>query len=314
MDTTKIGLLVMAYGTPARLDEVGAYYTHIRRGNPPSPEKLQELIDRYTAIGGVSPLNEITREQVQQLEATLNEKSADCTFKAYPGMKHTHPFIEEAVEQMAKDGIEKIVGIVLAPHFSSMSIGAYIQSAKQAIEKFPIAQSTFVRHYHLEPHFIQAIVERVREALQRFAEEDRENVKVLFTAHSLPVKILETGDPYPTQLRESAAEVASQIGLTNWEMGWQSAGQTAVPWLGPDILERMQSLHEEGVKNIVICPIGFVSDHLEVLYDNDVECQNLAHELGMHMERTASLNADPLFIEALAQTVLSQIHESEIKG
>ena len=309
MEKQQVGLLVMAYGTPASLDEVEAYYTHIRHGNPPSPEKLQELKDRYIAIGGVSPLNEITREQVQQLEAKLNEKSKTYIFKAYPGMKHTHPFIEEAVEQMAKDGIQKLVGIVLAPHFSNMSIGAYIQTAKQAMEKVHLAESTFIRQYHLEPHFIEAIVERVQEALHRFPEEERASVKVLFTAHSLPVKILETGDPYPTQLRESAAEVANQIGLTNWEMGWQSAGQTAVPWLGPDILERMKTLREEGVTNLVICPIGFVSDHLEVLYDNDIECQGLAREIGIHMERTASLNADPLFIEALAGAVLGQLHE-----
>lgn len=300
MNKQKLGLLVMAYGTPSSLDEVEAYYTHIRRGNPPTAEKLQELVDRYEAIGGVSPLNAITKSQVDSLGNKLNEGS--CTFQAYIGMKHAHPFIEEAVEQMSKDGIEKAIGIVLAPHYSVMSVGAYNKTAIEAAMELGLELSC-VNSYHLEPKFIDALVQRVEVALGRFPEAQRKETMVLFTAHSLPEKIVEMNDPYPKQLRETAEVIANRIGISRWDNGWQSAGQTNVPWLGPDILDHMKLLKQEGVKQLIICPIGFVSDHLEVLYDIDIECQKLAQELGIHLERTASLNDDPLFIEALADVV-----------
>lgn len=304
MDKQKLGLLVMAYGTPSSLDEVEEYYTHIRRGNPPTPEKLQELIDRYEAIGGLSPLNAITKNQVEGLERKLNESS--CSFQAYIGMKHAHPFIEEAVEQMAKDGIQNAIGIVLAPHYSIMSIGTYNKTAKEAARAHGLNISC-VDSYHLEPKFIEALVKRVESALARFPEDTRKDTMVLFTAHSLPEKIVEMNDPYPRQLRETAEAIADRIGISQWDTGWQSAGQTNIPWLGPDILEKMTMLRAEGVKQLLICPIGFVSDHLEVLFDIDIECQNLAQELGIHLERTASLNDDPLFIEALADVVLIKL-------
>ncbi|MEW9668864.1 ferrochelatase [Ammoniphilus sp. 3BR4] len=307
MSKKKLGLLVMAYGTPSSLNEVEAYYTHIRRGNPPSPEKLQELIERYEAIGGVSPLNEITRSQVSELERKLNETSDEYSFHAYIGMKHAYPFIEEAVAQMAQDGISSAVGIVLAPHYSIMSVGTYNKTALEAAQAHHIHLSC-VKSYHLEPSFIEALVQRVKDALCRFPTDKQQEVKVLFTAHSLPEKILELGDPYPEQLRETAQAVAEGSGVSNWDNGWQSAGQTAVPWLGPDILDEMKALQDEGVKDLIISPIGFVSDHLEVLYDIDIEAQKLARELGIHLERTASLNSDPLFIEALSRAVMKQLN------
>jgi protoporphyrin/coproporphyrin ferrochelatase len=306
MSKRTLGLLVMSYGTPASLDEVEAYYTHIRRGNPPSPEKLQELKDRYQAIGGVSPLTEITQNQVNDLERFLNETSEEYTFKAYSGMKHTYPFIADAVAQMAQDGITEGVGIVLAPHYSVMSIGAYNKYAQEAAQTHGV-HLAMVKSYHLEPKLIEALVLRVKECLSQFPPETQSDVKVLYTAHSLPEKILEMGDPYAEQLRETAEAISNQVGIANWETGWQSAGQTAVPWLGPDLLDKMQQLKEEGVTNLIISPIGFVSDHLEVLYDIDIEAKNLAAELGMHMERTSSLNSDPLFIQALASAVLKSL-------
>jgi protoporphyrin/coproporphyrin ferrochelatase len=312
MAREKMGLLVMAYGTPSSLDEVEAYYTHIRRGNPPTPEKLQELINRYEAIGGLSPLNEITRKQVKNLENFLNEKNTSVEFTAYMGMKHAHPFIEDAIEQMAKDNLSRAVGIVLAPHYSSMSVGAYYKTAQEAAKKYGI-KLEMITDYHLEPHFIQALTERVEETLERFPVNRRNQVHVLFTAHSLPARILEQNDPYPNQLRETAEAVANQLNLEHWDTGWQSAGQTAVPWLGPDILDHMKNLRKEGVMDLLICPIGFVSDHLEILYDIDIECKNLAKELGTHLERTTSLNADPLYIQALASAVFNKL-ESNIKG
>ncbi|HJV47492.1 MAG TPA: ferrochelatase [Bacillota bacterium] len=310
MAQEKIALLVMAYGTPSNLGEVEAYYTHIRRGNPPTPEKLQELIERYEAIGGVSPLNQITQSQVANLEKQLNEKSKDYHFTAYMGMKHAHPFIEEAIEQLAKDGFTRAVGIVLAPHYSSMSVGVYIKTAEEAAEKYGVEISP-IKDYHLETNFIQALVDRVDDTRLKFPEEKRREVFVLFTAHSLPARILEMKDPYPEQLRETAIAIADQLGIRNWDTGWQSAGQTAVPWLGPDILEHMKSLREQGVTDLIVCPIGFVSDHLEVLYDIDIECQKLAGELGIHLERTPSLNADPVYIDALASTVLHKLKASK---
>lgn len=310
MSKQTLGLLVMSYGTPASLDEVEAYYTHIRRGNPPAPEKLQELKDRYQAIGGVSPLTEITQNQVHDLERYLNEISVEYTFKAYSGMKHTYPFIADAVAQMAQDGIQEAVGIVLAPHYSVMSVGAYKKYAEEAAQKHGI-HLTLVKNYHLEPKLIEALVNRVKESLSRFPTEKRSEVMVLYTAHSLPEKILEMGDPYPEQLRETAEAISNQVGVTNWETGWQSAGQTAVPWLGPDLLDKMQLLKQEGVTNLIVSPIGFVSDHLEVLYDIDIEAQNLASELGMHLERTSSLNSDPLFIQALAAAVLKPLQDKK---
>lgn len=304
MEKQKLGLLVMAYGTPSSLDQVEEYYTHIRRGNPPTPEKLQELIGRYEAIGGVSPLNAITKNQVEGLERKLNGSSD--SFQAYIGMKHAHPFIEETVEQMAKDGIQKAVGIVLAPHYSIMSIGTYNKAAKEAAQAHGL-DIACIDSYHLEPKLIEALVRRVEAAMARFPEDTQNETMVLFTAHSLPEKILEMNDPYPKQLRETAEAIANRIGITNWDMGWQSAGQTNVPWLGPDILEKMAMLKAEGVQHLLVCPIGFVSDHLEVLYDIDIECQKLAQELGIHLERTASLNDDPLFIEALADVVIRKL-------
>ena len=310
MTTQNIALLVMAYGTPSSLDEVEAYYTHIRRGNPPTPEKLQELINRYEAIGGVSPLNEITRSQVSGLEKRLNEKTDAYHFTAYIGMKHAHPFIEETVEQLAKGGFSQAVGIVLAPHYSTMSVGVYNKTALEAAEKNKV-EFLPIKDYHLETNFIQALSDRVNDTLEKFPEEKRQGVYVLFTAHSLPARILEMNDPYPVQLRETAEAIAEQVKIKNWNTGWQSAGQTAVPWLGPDILEHMKTLREEGVTDLIICPIGFVSDHLEVLFDIDIECQKLAGELGIHLERTTSLNADPLYIEALANTVLRKLEATQ---
>ncbi|RKD25083.1 ferrochelatase [Ammoniphilus oxalaticus] len=305
MSKQTIGLLVMAYGTPPSLDDVEAYYTHIRRGRPPSPEQLQDLLDRYNAIGGISPLKVITRGQVEHLEAKLNETSEEYEFKAYMGMRHAPPFIETAVEEMAKDGIKKAVSIVLAPHYSVMSVGGYNKTASEAAQKHSV-ELTSVNQYHLEPTYIQALVERVEEAFQSF--DDRQAVKVVFTAHSLPEKIVEMNDPYVDQLRETAEAIAEQLQLENWETGWQSAAQTNVPWLGPDILDRMRELKEAGTDNLIICATGFVSDHLEILYDLDIECKQVAEELNMQFVRTKSLNTDPLYIEALAQAVLKQLN------
>lgn len=308
MAKRKIGVLVMSYGTPESLDQIEAYYTHIRRGNPPTPEQLKELTDRYEAIvGGFFPLRENTNQQVRGLEETLNRLHSDTEFICYQGLKHAAPFVEDGVAQMVEDGITEAVGIVLAPHYSTMSVGSYIKRARERSEELGL-KINFVESYHLHPKLLEALSERVENALQKFNVTHEKQPFVLFSAHSLPEKILALNDPYPKQLLETSEAIATRTNIANWEFVWQSAGRTREPWLGPDILDKIRSLHEGGdVKDILICPIGFVSDHLEVLYDIDIECQNLARELGLHLERTESLNTDPKYMETLADVVWEQL-------
>jgi ferrochelatase len=306
MSQQRIGVLVMSYGTPESLDQVEAYYTHIRRGRPPTPEQLKDLTDRYEAIvGGFFPLRENTNKQVKAFEERLNADHPNLSFICYQGLKHASPYIEDGVEQMVKDGITQAVGIVLAPHYSSMSVGGYIKRAQDKAGELGLSIQ-FVHSYHLHPQLINALSQRVNESLQRFEGTPKNDVRIVFTAHSLPEAILESGDPYPEQLLETARAIAAQTGVDNWQFGWQSAGRTGVPWLGPDILDILHTVvKEEQVEHVLVCPIGFVSDHLEVLYDLDIEAQKVARELGIHLERTASLNTDPLYMETLSDAVFA---------
>lgn len=301
----RAGVLVMSYGTPESMDQIEAYYTHIRRGHPPTPEQLGNLQNRYEAIvGGFFPLRENTDRQVAALEETLNRMYPETVWTCYQGLKHARPFIEDGVQQMVEDGVTAAAGLVLAPHYSVMSVGGYIKRAQEKAEQGGL-RIHFAKNYHLHPDLIDALSERVKDALDKFPGTERDSVKVLFTAHSLPEKIIEMHDPYPEQLMETAKAVSGQAGVSNWQFAWQSAGQTDAKWLGPDVLEVLRSLQEDGVRNVLICPVGFVSDHLEILYDIDIECRKLADRLGMQLERTESLNTDPRFMKALAETVAS---------
>lgn len=302
MAAEKTGVLVMSYGTPESMDRVEAYYTHIRRGKPPEPGQLQDLVNRYEAIGGFFPLRENTNRQVEGLQKRLNVNAEDGPYVCYQGLKHAKPFIEDGVAKMAEDGIRKAVGVVLAPHYSVMSVGGYIARARDAAEQHGI-DMRFVKSYHLHPLLIRALSERVERGLNRFGDVPRDDIRVIFSAHSLPEKILEMNDPYPDQLLETSRAVCERTGVTNWQFAWQSAGQTSVPWLGPDILEVLAAVRKEGVRHVLICPVGFVSDHLEVLYDIDIECRKIAGEIGLQLERTESLNTDPLYLETLADVV-----------
>jgi ferrochelatase len=308
MSKRRIGVLVMSYGTPESLDQVEAYYTHIRRGQPPSPEQLKELKDRYEAIvGGVFPLRENTNNQVKALQDQLNHDYPEYEFSCYQGLKHAHPFIEDGVQRMAEDGITEAIGIVLAPHYSTMSVGSYIKRAQEALDQHTISMK-FVKNYHLHPLLIQTLSARLTDVLSKFPNTHKDEIRVIFSAHSLPEKILELNDPYPDQLLETSRAICAVTNVTNWQFAWQSAGRTATPWLGPDILAVLKTLSKDDqIKHVVISPIGFVSDHLEVLYDIDIEAQKVAQGLGMHLERTASLNTDPLYIKVLADSVLSQL-------
>jgi ferrochelatase len=302
MTNHPVGVLVMSYGTPKSMDHIEAYYTHIRRGRPPAPEQLAELAGRYEAIGGVFPLREHTNRQAAGLQARLDQERPGA-YKVYQGLKHAEPLIEDGVKAMAADGIREAVGIVLAPHYSVMSVGSYIKRAREAAEAAGIRMA-FVESYHLHPKLIEAIAARLRSALARFGgPEEQRRVKVLFSAHSLPERILAMGDPYVEQLHATSRAAAEAAGVQDWEFTWQSAGRTSEPWLGPDILETLDRLAQEGVKAVLSAPIGFVSDHLEVLYDLDIEAKQFAAERGIRLERIDMLNDDPLYMETLAESV-----------
>jgi protoporphyrin/coproporphyrin ferrochelatase len=298
-----IGVLVMSYGTPESMEDIEAYYTHIRRGHAPTPEQLAELKQRYEAIvGGVFPLRENTNRQVEGLQEALDRMKPGL-YRCYQGLKHARPYIEDGVEQMARDGITEAVGIVLAPHYSVMSVGTYIKRAQEKAMDAGIRMS-FVEEYHLHPKLIATLADRLVAGLRKFGSDaEPADVKVLFSAHSLPERILEMGDPYVQQLMATSGAVAEASGVTNWEFTWQSAGRTREPWLGPDILETMERLQTEGVKQVLSAPIGFVSDHLEVLYDLDIEAKAFAAKLGMQLERIEMLNTDPFYMETLAESV-----------
>ncbi|SFS58070.1 ferrochelatase [Paenibacillus sp. BC26] len=300
MANGKIGVLVMSYGTPESMDGIEEYYTHIRRGHAPTPEQLAELSSRYEAIvGGVFPLRENTNRQVAGLQAAL-DAAAPGRYSCYQGLKHARPYIEDGVTAMEADGIKHAVGIVLAPHYSTMSVGSYMKRAQEKAEEFGIQFAT-VDSYHTHPKLIEALVTRVKTAYE--ALQDVQPVKVLFSAHSLPVKIREMDDPYEQQLLETSKLVADGAGVTDWQFTWQSAGRTREPWLGPDILETMKETAAAGYKGVLAAPIGFVSEHLEVLYDVDIEAQAEARELGIKLQRIEMLGTDPLYMDTLADSV-----------
>jgi ferrochelatase len=288
-----VGVLAMAYGTPAGPDDVEAYYTHIRRGRPPAPEQLADLQRRYDAIGGISPLLAITRAQCARLQAALGDD-----FLVLFGQKHAAPFIEDGVRELAAAGVSEVVGLVLAPHYSAMSIGQYADRLAKAAAAEGLPCTT-IESWHLLPAYLHFLAGAVRDALSQVPADS----EVVFTAHSLPQRITETGDPYPGQLRETAHEVAARLRLARWSTGWQSAGRTPEPWLGPDILDVVRGRAAAGSPGVGVCACGFVADHLEVLYDLDIEARQVAEAAGLPFARTRSLNDDPAVFAALAGVV-----------
>ncbi|MFQ5803597.1 MAG: ferrochelatase [Candidatus Methylomirabilales bacterium] len=298
-----IGVLLMAYGTPRSLEEVGVYFTHIRRGRTPSEDEVEELKARYREIGGVSPLTEITEAQANGLQNVLDRKAPE-RFRVYLAMKHTPPFIAEVAKQMIADGTREVVALVLAPHESVMIIDDYIRYARDVLEGQPEVKTHVIRSWHLNPRYVSALEGRIRHEVAAFPRPEAEQTIVLFTAHSLPEKILARQDPYPTRLEETARTLAKRVSLPHWRQAYQSAGKTSFPWLGPDLLEVLEDLKEEAHSQVLVVPIGFVADHLEVLYDIDIEAQEKARELGLTLRRTESLNTDPEFLEGLAEEVL----------
>lgn len=300
-----IGVLVMAYGGPSNLDEVEPYLMDVRGYRPTAPEIVHEVRERYREIGGHSPILEQTRAQATALESALNNPGKE--FKTFVGMRHWHPFIKDVLAEMCTQGIEQAVGLVMAPHYSRMSIGAYFKKVEEA--NLPIAFS-HIEDWHLQPGYLDALVNRVRTALERFPKEVRAEVPVIFTAHSLPERILEWNDPYPTQLLETVSAVTERLGPQPHQFAFQSAAISNEPWLGPDASELIEQYAAEGRRNVLICPIGFVCEHVEILYDIDIVYQNLAKSLNVHLERIEMLNTAPEMIDRLAGLIREKARES----
>lgn len=297
-----IGVLVMAYGTPSGPEDLAAYYTHIRRGRPPSQDLLEDLAARYEAIGW-SPLNALTRRQAEGLQARL-DALAPGRWQVYVGMKHAPPFIGDVVRRMADDGVVEGVGIVMAPHYSRMSIGTYIAYAEEARRALPRPfPMRYVERWGEHPAYLEAVAARLTSALAALPAEIRSQTPVVFSAHSLPERILTWDDPYPDELRRTAAAAADRAGVRHWTFAYQSAGRTAEPWLGPDVRDMVRQLYAAGHRSVASCSIGFVTDHLEVLYDLDIEVRDLCAHLGMRFVRAGSLNDHPRLLDALTDLV-----------
>ena len=279
----RTGVLCMAYGSPATEVDIEAYYTHIRGGRKPTREALDELTARYRAIDG-SPLTAVTRAQAAALGKQLG-------LPAFVGMKHAPPFIGDGAAEAQAAGIKRLVALPLAPHFAEMSVGGYRRALAAAWD----GDLVFVPGFHDHPAFISAIRAVLSEAL---AESWPDHL--FFTAHSLPARIVAEGDGYPDRLLESCRLVEAGMKLPSWEFAFQSASTTGEPWLGPDLLE---AIDRSGARNVLVCPIGFVADHLEILYDLDVEAQAFARSHGISIRRTASFNTRPEFIAAMAAVV-----------
>jgi ferrochelatase len=295
-------VIAMAYGTPETAADLKPYYTHIRHGRAPSPELLARLRERYEAIGGRSPLLEVTAAQAAGLRAALRDAGHDDV-EVVIGMKHAPPFIEDTARDLVLAGIERVVGLVLAPHYSRMSVGEYAGRVAAALGDGPGKPSfAMVRSWATAPGYVEWLGRAVRAALAQLGRA-ASGAEVVFTAHSLPERILAAGDPYPDELHATAEAVARAAGLARWRVAWQSAGATADPWIEPDILEVIPKIAAGGASGVVVCPAGFVADHLEVLYDLDIEAAAAARELGLPFARTVSPNADPILADTLAGLV-----------
>lgn len=307
-DDIPVGVLLMAYGTPQDPSEVEPYFTHIRGGRAPSPEAVAGLQERYRRVGGKTPLLEITNEVARKLEERLNREGGN--FRVYAGMKHWHPFIGDVMEKMRADGMRRVVAFALAPHCSRISLGGYRKSVEEAQERLGHPFDVpFAKCWHHNERWRDMMAAYVREGLERFPGDERDSVTVVFSAHSLPERIRAWDDPYERQLLESSADVAARAGVGNWRFAFQSEGHTGEPWLGPDIVSFLEDLREEGARNVLSVPLGFVSDHLEILYDIDIEAKEKAEELGMVLYRTQMPNARPEFIEVLASVVEENLRE-----
>jgi len=300
----KKALLVMAYGTPYKESDILPYYTHIRHGRKPSDEALQDLTERYEAIGGISPLADTTERQARALLNKLNEQSDD-EYELFIGLKHIHPFIEDAVADINEAGIKEIETIVLTPHYSAFSVQTYNDRAKEEADKYGITVKSVIDFYRDE-NFIDYWVEQVENTLNEIPESEHDDTAIIVSAHSLPEKlIIKNNDPYPEQLQETMELIRERVNKANYHIGWQSEGNTPDPWLGPDVQDLTEDLYNEHkYKHFVYLPLGFVCEHLEVLYDNDYECKVVTDKVGAAYHRPAMPNTDDRFIQAMVNEIL----------
>lgn len=304
----------MAYGSPDDLKDMEAYLLDVREGRPPGPELVREITHRYEQIGGRSPLMARTTEQARALAEELNRRHAGdgLAFRAYVGMRHWQPRIAAAVDQMVADGVRRAVALVMAPHNSAMSVGKYYQALDRAMQGYAI-NLTRITGWHDRAGFLDAVGEKIASGLADYGEI---TPYVIFTAHSLPAIILERGDPYDAQLNETARQLAARFELADgrWRFCYQSAGASSVPWLGPQIEEVVAQLADAGERDLLVVPIGFVCDHVEVLYDIDIGARQIAAAHGARLERTPSLNSSPTFIGALADLVMDHLEPGGAAG
>jgi len=300
-----IGVLVMAYGGPDNLDEVEPYLLDVRGYRPTAPAIVNEVRERYREIGGRSPILERTQAQAEALEAALNRERAD--FKVVAGMRHWRPFIKDSLADMARSGITRAVGLAMAPHYSRLSIGAYYKKVEEAGSLIEIAR---IERWHLLPGYLDALAGRVRAAMERFPAEARDSVPIIFTAHSLPQRIREWNDPYPDELLATVAALMERLGPHPHTFAFQSAAISPDPWLGPDAGQVIAQLAAEGQKNVLLAPVGFVCEHVEILYDVDLVFKRQAESLGVRLERPEMLNTAPQMIDGLAGLVRARAAEA----
>jgi protoporphyrin/coproporphyrin ferrochelatase len=303
-------VLLLAYGSPDSVADIPAYLSDVRGGRETPQRLLEEITSRYQQIGGRSPLLDITRSAGRRLSEATG-------LPVYTGMRHWHPRIKDAVAEMSAAGVERCIAICMAPHYSVMSVGAYRARLDDAMVSSDCHMAVdFVESWHTEPHYLDGLAQNTREALRRFTLEERDEVKVIFTAHSLPEAILERGDPYPQQLAETSRLVAERLELApgRWEFSFQSAAQTGTPWLGPQIEALVPELARRGERNLVISPVGFIADHVEVLYDLDIGVQRIARAAGVHVERAPMLNDSPALVAALASIVRECLDRTHVRG
>ena len=306
----KIAVLLLAYGGPDALADIPAYLLDIRGGRETPQELIDEISHSYAAIGGCSPLLRITQRAAAQLQERIG-------LPVYVGMRHWTPWIKDVVAQMAADGVEHAVAICMAPHYSSLSIGAYRRRLDEALAQ--LAQPftvNFIESWHTQPDYLDAVAANVRETLQRYAPAERDDVLVVFTAHSLPEFILQRGEPYDRQLRETAQRLAERLALPadRWTFSYQSAAKTGAPWLGPQIEDYIVELAQAGRNKLIVAPIGFIADHVEVLYDIDIGVQQIARSLGVRVERPPMLNDSPAMVTILAALATTALQPTLARG
>lgn len=306
----------MAMGGPDSLEAVAPYLNDVRGGRPTPPKLLEEITERYRMTGGKSPVLAITRELARQLETRLNEegRGESPRFKAYVGLRHWHPYIRETYGDIVKDGIGQLVGLCLAPQNSQMSVGAYIKKVEEAqAATGAVVPFTCVASWNRHPMLIQAITSNIRDALQKFPDDVRTRVPVLFTAHSLPERILKDDDPYPREVRGTVEAVISLMQPQTWRFAFQSQGKSEEKWLGPTVEETLAELQGLGHRHVLVAPIGFVSDHLEVLYDIDIDFKKRALAMGMQLERIAMLNTSRPLLDTLSDVISTHLGKTRLE-